>query len=67
MVLPNSTQKQIFTYKIFVVKLPAMHCICYELEMSREKTFVVMLRPVKSTKFFNLEKYQVLLHVAKGV
>ena len=31
-VLPNSAQKQIFTN--FMVKLPATHCICYELEIS---------------------------------
>ena len=26
-------------FKIFVVKLLAMHCSCYELEISREKNF----------------------------
>ena len=34
MVLPNSAQKWI---NLFVVKLPAMHCSCYELEISWEK------------------------------
>ena len=43
MVLPNSTQKHIFADEIFVVKLPATQCIYYELEISREKTFAVML------------------------
>ena len=28
-----SAQKQIFKDKIFVVMVPAMHCICYELEV----------------------------------
>ena len=41
-VLPNSDQKQIFTGKIFVVKVPAMHCIHYELEISWEKIFAAI-------------------------
>ena len=41
-----------------MVTLPAMHCSCYELEISREKIFVAMLRPVKSTKIFNLENFR---------
>ena len=27
-----------------------MHCICYELEVSREKNFAAILRPAKSAK-----------------
>ena len=46
-VLPNSAQKQIFMDKIFVVKLPATHCSCYEVEISQEKYFAAMFRPVK--------------------
>ena len=42
-VMPKSAQKQIFVDKIFVFKLPATPCICYELEISQEKTFAVML------------------------
>ena len=46
-VLPNSDQKQIFTNKIFVFWLPALHCICHKLEISWEKNFAALLRPVK--------------------
>ena len=57
-VLPNSAQKQIFMDKIFVVKLPAVHCSCYEVEILREKIFAAMLRPTKSAKIFNLENFR---------
>ena len=57
-VLPNSGRKQIFTDKIFVVKVPVMHCICYEVEISREKIFVAIRWPAKSTKIFNLENFR---------
>lgn len=33
-ILPNSAQKQIFTDKIFIVKLPTRHYCCYKLEVS---------------------------------
>ena len=36
-ILPKSAQKQILTNKILVVQLPTTLCICYELEISREK------------------------------
>ena len=54
-VLANSAQKQIFTDKIFVIKLPATHCSCYEAEISRDKIFAAMLRPAKN---FNLENFR---------
>ena len=41
-----------------VVKLPATHCSCYELEISWEKIFVAMLRLVKSVKIFNLKNFR---------
>ena len=41
-VLPNSAQKQIFMDKIFVVMVPVMHYIYYELEISREKIFTAI-------------------------
>ena len=34
-----------------MVKLLAMHCSCYELEISREKVFVAILRPGKFSTF----------------
>ena len=43
--------------KISVVKLPAMHCSYYELQISCEEIFVAMLRPIKSAKIFNLENF----------
>ena len=46
-VLPNSAQTQIFSDKIFVVKVPAMHCIRYELKISQKIIFTVILRPSK--------------------
>ena len=49
-VLPNCAQKQNFTDKIFVVKLPATHCNYYEVQISQEKTFAAMFRPAKSAK-----------------
>ena len=41
-----------------------MHCICYELEISWDKIFAAVLRPVKSMKFFYLEilGYMVCIH-----
>ena len=57
MFLLNSAQKQIFTDKFFVVKLPAMHYSCYEPEISWEKFFVAILRPTKSAKIFDLKKF----------
>ena len=36
-VLPNSAQNKNFTEKIFIVKLPAMPCICYERKLLQEK------------------------------
>ena len=57
-VLPNSDQKQIFRDKVFVVKVPAMHCISYELEISWEKIFMALLGPMKSAKDFNLENFR---------
>ena len=42
--------------KIFVVKVPATHCICYGLEISREK--LAMLQPAKSVIIFNLENFR---------
>ena len=44
--------------KVSVVKLPATHCSCYELEISREKIFSAMLRPAKSIKIFNLKNFR---------
>ena len=41
-VLPNSAQKQIFTNIIFMVKVPAMYCISYELEISQIKIFTAI-------------------------
>ncbi len=41
-----------------MVKLPATHCSCYELEISQEKIFVAMVRPAKSMKIFNLENFR---------
>ena len=35
-----------------------MHCISYELEISREKTFAAILGPAKSTKFFNFKNFR---------
>ena len=34
-------------FKIYVVKLPATHCSCYEFEILWEKIFAVMHRPTK--------------------
>ena len=56
-VLPNSAQKQIFTDKIFTVKFPAMHCVSFELEISREKVFVAILWPAKSAKILGYNNY----------
>ena len=33
-----------------------MHCICYELEISQEKIFAAILRPVKTVKNFSTSK-----------
>ena len=41
--LPNCVQKQIFSDKIFVVQLPAMPHICYELDILWEKFFMAVL------------------------
>ena len=57
-VLPNSAQKRTFTDKNFVVIVPVMHYIFYELEISREKNFVAILQPAKSAKFFYLEDFR---------
>ena len=41
--ITNSAQKQIFTDKIFMVKLPAMPCICYmNLKSCGKKFFASM-------------------------
>ena len=42
-----------------MVKRPATHCSCYEVEISREKFFAAMLRPVKSAKIFKILGYTV--------
>ena len=38
-----------------MVYLPSMPCICYELEISQEKHFAAVLRPVNPVKTFNSE------------
>ena len=42
-VLPSSAQKQFITDNIFMVYLPAMPCIHYELKISRENFFAAVL------------------------
>ena len=36
-----------------------MHCIYYELEISRENILVAILRRAKSAKIFNFENFRV--------
>ena len=52
--------------ELFVVMVPVMHCISYELEISWEKNFVAILRTMKSTKIFDLEKIlgYTVVHIA---
>ena len=60
-VLPNSPKKQILTDKIFVFKVPAMHCICYKLEISWENIFAAILQHAKYAKIFNLENFRLYI------
>ena len=48
MLLPSSAQEHLFTDKIIKIKLPALHCFCYEHEILWQKNFAAMHRPVKS-------------------
>ena len=49
-----------------MVKVPAMQCISYELEISREKISAAILKLVKSMKISTLKilGYPVNLHVS---
>ena len=41
-----------------MVKVPATHCSCYEVEISQEKNFAAMLGPAKFTKIFDLKNFR---------
>ena len=52
MVLPNFAQKQIFMDKVFMIKLPATLCICYELAISWEKVLGCNIMVLSGSTFY---------------